>query len=434
MFGRVLAFIGYGAWLILFALSTSMFARSNPEKQSSPGDTHPAAAQAGPKVIAVWKVGSPWLGDTPDTAVPAVLDLAARHLGYTIKIQSLPARVFASVFLRAFEAKRPPDVLAFDNSIILSGYVWPHGQLQGIASVPEINAALEHIGSSLPTNESRSANPLTTPMEQPGGPLRSLEERGVEYLIRTSPKYQAARDLSMQTEPCTADSDPSVLPTAIREVALRAATAYLENSPSLKDFEDSDRLHTEARQPKDRHVKTIRACGYWRVGDLAFVPTTASFTSESGDEQVDALITLRQHSSEWRMLGVSTEKFYNTAILDELPILASLTTKVSTSRAVPKPPMLVSPEGGILTPAPGVRFADFSWRPSASEGEVAEIVEFASEGDSRLIAIFLSGSPPETEHLSSGWLIPRRAPWLWRVWSISESGAVTFSSARSFEY
>jgi len=434
MFGRVPAFIGYCALLILVVLSTSMYARTNREKRSSLGGTNPSAAQAEPNVIIVWKVGSPWLGDTPDTAVPPVLDLAARHLGYTIKIQSFPPRGFASVFFRAFEANRPPDVLAFDNDLILSGYVWPHGQLQGIGSVPEINAALEEIGASIPTAEHQSANPLTAPMEQPGGPLRSLQDRGWEYLIRTSPNYQAARELSMQTEPCTADSDPSVLPTPIREVALRAASAYLQNSPSLKDYEDSDRLHTNARRPKDWHVKTIRACGYWGVGNLAFVPTTARYSSESGDRQVDALIVLRQQGSEWRMLTAGTDSVSNTAFVDELPVLTSLTSKPSMSRAALEPPILLSPEGGILTPAPGVRFADFSWHPSSPEGEVAEIAEFASNGDAHLVAIFLSGSPPETEHLSSGILMATRGPWLWRVWSISESGGVSFSSARSFEY
>jgi hypothetical protein len=434
MFRRVPAFIGYCASLILVVLSTIMFARSNWEKQSSPSSTNSPAAQAEPKVITVWKVGDPWLGDTPDTAVPPVLDLAGRHLGCAIKIQSFPPRGFASVFFRAFEANRPPDVLAFDNDLIRSGAATPHGLFQGIASVPEIHAALEQIGNSIPNAQRQIPDPLTTPMEQPGGPLRSLQDRGWEYLIRTSPNYQAARELSMQTEPCTADSDATVLPTTIREVALRAAAAYLQNSPSLKDYEDSDRLRTEARRPKGRHVKTIRACGYWGVGDLAFVPTTASYSSESGDGQVDALIVLRRRRSEWRMLTGSTDPVSNSAFVEELPFMASLIAKPSMSQGPLDAPTLLTPGEGILTPAPGVRFADFSWHPSPSQGEVAEIVEFAYNGNARLFTIFFSGSPPETEHLSSGALWSVGNTWLWRVWSISESGAVVFSSARSFDY
>jgi len=107
----------------------------------------------------------------------------------------------------------------------------------------------------------------------------------------------------------------------------------------------------------------------------------------------------------------------NTAFPDELPVLASLIAKPSMSHAALEPPILLSPEGGNLTPAPGVRFAGFSWHPSSSEGEGAEIAKFASRGDSRLVVIFPSASPPETEHLSSGILMAAPGPWLWRVWS-----------------
>jgi hypothetical protein len=48
---------------------------------------------------------------------------------------------------------------------------------------------------------------------------------------------------------------------------------------------------------------------------------------------------------------------------------------------------------------------------------VAEIAELASNGDTRLVVIFLSASPPETERLSSGISMAARGPWLWRVWS-----------------
>ena len=119
MFARTTTLVGYCASLILVVLSTSMPARSRRGKQSSPGDTNAPPAQAEAHVITVWKVGSPWTGDTPDTAVSPRLDLAARHLGYSIKIQAFPARSFASALFRAFEANRPPDVLAFDNICIL---------------------------------------------------------------------------------------------------------------------------------------------------------------------------------------------------------------------------------------------------------------------------------------------------------------------------
>ncbi len=106
MVRRAPVLIACYASLTLVVPSTGMLAQ---------GNNNPPAAQAAPNVITVWKVGSPWNGDVPDTAVPPSLDLAARHLGYVIKIQSFPSRSFASAFFRAFEADRPPDVLAFDN-------------------------------------------------------------------------------------------------------------------------------------------------------------------------------------------------------------------------------------------------------------------------------------------------------------------------------
>jgi len=215
---------------------------------------------------------------------------------------------------------------------------------------------------------------------------------------------------------------------------VQAASAYLENSPSLKDYEDSDRLHTGARRSKGRHVQTIKACGYWGIGDLAFVQTAAGYASDDGEGKVDALIVLRKQGSEWRMLTASTDTLSNTTFVDELPVLASLIVTSAKSHDALNVPVLLTPKEGLLSPAPGVRFADFSWHPSSSEGEAAEIVEFASNGNARLFTILFFGAPPETEHLTSRVLEPVSGPWLWRVWSISESGAVSFSSARSFEY
>jgi len=425
MLRRAPALIGCCGSLILVVLSTSMLAL---------GDNNPPTAQAEPNVITVWKVGSPWNGDVPDTAVPPSLDLAARHLGYVIKIQSFPSRSFASAFFRAFEANRPPDVLTFDNDYIRSGGAAPHGQVQGIASDPEINAALEQIATSLPSLQHPNGTRATADTEPVGGPLTALQDRGWEYLIRTSPNYQAARALATEPSACVADSDPSVLPSSIRQVAVRAASAYLENSPSLKAYEDPARLHTSSREPKERHVNTVRACGYWGIGDLAFVQTTAGYSSADGGGKLDALIVLRKQGSEWRMLTASTDPISTTSFVDQLPLLASLVGRQSESHVPPNIPVLLTPGEGILTPAPGVRFADFSWHPSASGSEAAEIVEFAYNGDARLFTIFFSGNAPETEHLSAGLLWSVGNTWLWRVWSISQSGAVSFSSARAFDH
>ncbi len=305
--------------------------------------------------------------------------------------------------------------------------------MQGIATDPKINAALERIATSSPSLHNSNGTRATADLEPAGGPLTALQERGWEYLIRTSPNYQAARALATGPSACVADADPAVLPASMREIAVKAARAYLEDSPSLKDYEDPARLHTGNGEAKGRHVNTIRACGYWGIGDLAFVLITASYSSEDREGKLDLLIVLRKHGSEWRMLIASTDPVSTSTFLDQLPFLASLVGGQPESN-LPDAPILLTPDEGVLTPAPGVRFADFSWHPSLSEGEAAEIVEFAYNGDARLFTIFFSGNAPETEHLSSGVLWSVRNTWLWRVWCISKSGAVSFSSARSFKH
>jgi hypothetical protein len=79
--------------------------------QSSGSSPNQAAPQGVTKAITVWKVGDPWTGGTPDTAVPPSLELAAEKLGYGLRVEAFPIQGFASVFFRAFENHQPPDIL-----------------------------------------------------------------------------------------------------------------------------------------------------------------------------------------------------------------------------------------------------------------------------------------------------------------------------------
>jgi hypothetical protein len=216
---------------------------------------------------------------------------------------------------------------------------------------------------------------------------------------------------------------------------VQSASAYLEGSPSLKNFEDPDRLHTDVTEQKQRHVETIKACGYWGTDHLAFVQTISSYTSPGTIGWVDGLMALRRRGDQWRLLAASTDPASNTSFVNQLPGLVSLITKPGTPGSPPEPPSLLAPQDGEFPlPASGARFGDFSWHPSPSAGEVAEIAEFAYNGDARLFAIFFSGPAPATEHCSAGllWSSNGKLTWRWRVWSISDIGAVSFSQARSF--
>lgn len=378
--------------------------------QTSSSTLNPAAPQGAAKLITVWKVGDPYTGATPDTVVPPSLELAAEKLGYGLRVEAFPIRGFASLFFRAFESHQPPDILVFNNYGVLEGTSTPIGSFTGIGTDPGIHAALVRVTES----------------------LTALEGRGWEYLIRTSPNFEAAQALALRPPECAANSE-GALPAELGDIAMQSGRAYLENSPSLRNFEDPDRLHTSVTEPKERHVEKIKACGYWGTGHLAFVPAIASYTSPGTVGWVSTVMVLRKLSDQWRLLIASTDPVSNKSFISEIPAMVRLITKPWTAGNTPEPPSLLSPpDGQFPAAAPGERFGDFSWHPSPSVGEVAEIVEFAYQNDARLFTIFFSGPAPATEHCSAGALWTARGEWRWRVWSISESGGVSFSQSRFF--
>jgi hypothetical protein len=358
----------------------------------------------------VWKVGDAYNGGTPDTAVPPCLERAAEQLGYELRVEGFPIRGFASLFFRAFEKHQPPDILVFNHMGVLEGGSTPNGSFTGIGSDPEIHAALLRVTVS----------------------LEALEARSWQYLIRTSPNFEAARALALRPQEC-ASSAGATLPPELSEIAMQAARAYLQNDPSLRNLEDPDRLHTSVRKPKERHVETVKACGYWGTDHLAFVPAMASYTSPGTIGWASTLMVFRRLSEQWRLLAASTDPVSNNAFVSEVPAIVRLITKPWTAGNAPEPPSLLSPSDGQYPfAAPGSRFGDFSWHPSPSGGEVAEVIEFAYNDDARLITVFFSGPAPATEHCSAGLLWHSQGTWRWRAWSISESGSVSFSQPRSF--
>ena len=394
------------ALTVLFLLAPRALAQNS---ASRPNQT---SQQDGTKVITVWRAGDPYRGGTPDTAIPPSLDLSAKNLGYELRVEAFPIQGFASRFFRAFEDHQAPDILAFNNYGVLEGTSTPIGSFTGIGTDPEIHAALLQVTES----------------------LTALEGRGWEYLIRTSPNHEAARALAMRPPEC-GPSAGAALPKGLEEITMQSARAYLESSPSLKNFEDADRLHTDVREPKERHVETIKACGFWGTDHLAFVPAIASYTSPQKIGWVSTLMVLRKQSDQWRVLAASADPVSNKSFVSEIPALLRLITKPWAPGNPLEPPSLVSPEdGNFPAPAPGARFGDFSWHPSPSPGEVAEVAEFAYNDDARLVTILFYGPAPATEHCSAGLLWTTQGVWRWRVWSISESGAVSFSQPRSFTH
>jgi hypothetical protein len=371
---------------------------------------NPVLSTSEQHVITLWRVGSPWTGEIPSRTMPPNIQRGVEKLGYRVVIASFPAKGFAQIFFHAFETHQPPDILAFDNYGILEGMTTPSGDFMGIEMDPRVRRALVQATWSLAVPPSL---------------------RGWEHLVRTSPHYQAARALFLRP----ADCDGVSVPADLWQRATRMTTAYLEGSPEVREFEDADRLHATVMDQQQRTVSNTNVFGYWGVGPLAFLQMVSTYDSTVALGRIATLVILRKREDQWRLLAATTDPISNTQFVSELPHLVSLITNPSLTGRTPGPAKLLEPPDGVYPKPPkGERFGEFRWRPSASPNVIAEIVEFAYNADTRLFATFFSGSPPVIGELSAGNLWETRSVWKWRVWSISDTGAISFSHARSFPH
>jgi len=167
-------------YLVLALLSSASLLASSLESRQGPQSTSGTAGKA----ITVWKVGSPYREDAPDTAVPAELDSSAEELGYKLRIESIPAKGFAENFLDAFAKNQEPDILVIDNYGMVDGISTPLGTFTGIGSDQKIRRNLVKVSESLKG------------LEGPKG--------GWEFLIHSSKNYEAAKSLALRSPHCNA--------------------------------------------------------------------------------------------------------------------------------------------------------------------------------------------------------------------------------------
>jgi hypothetical protein len=382
------------------------------ESRQRPVSSNMATGSAG-KAITVWKVGSPFGGDTPDTTIPANLELSAEESGYQLRIESFSARGFAETFLNAFGNNREPDILVIDNYGMISGITTPLGNFTGIGSSGKVRQSLVKVSESL------------TALEGP--------KKGWEFLMQTSKNHEAAKSLALRSPKCNARWQNLPLTEDLRAIAVRVGPAYVEGAVSLEAFEDADRLHVERANQERMKVSETRECGYWGNDHLAFVPMVLSYESAQELGHVTVLLTFRRQESEWRLLTASRDPVTTTSFVSQMPKLSSLLGKPWASSSTPRPAKLGAPEEGQFPQPPsGQRFGDFTWQPSSSVDVVAEIIEFAYQNNARLFVEYPSGNSRTNGQVSAGQLWTTHSPWKWRVWSVTEDGAVSFSEAKSF--
>jgi hypothetical protein len=381
---------------------------------------NPSQPELAPEEIIVWKVGSPYEGDTPGTAVPPELEQAAEKMGLKLTVQAFPAMGFAQRFFEAFKNGQEPDVLATDNYGMIEGITTPLGDFTGVASDEAIREQLVKVTESLTGLEVDSLG----------------HSNGWEFLVTSSRQFEAAKLLALRHPECNPHWDLSPLSQELEDSVVPIARAYLGgNKESLVPWEDHERLHTVVGEQRHLNVSEMKGCGYWGDERLAFVPVVSSYESAKALGQISLLLALRKQASQWQLLAASTDPISLSRFPEGIPKLMRLLQERRTSSMAPPPARLLAPVNGQYPqPAQGQRFGDFVWQPSTSSDVVAEVIEFAYRDDARLFLKFISGNAQANDQLSAGQLWHTHSLWRWRVWSISDSGAISFSETRTFPH
>jgi hypothetical protein len=233
-------------------------------------------------------------------------------------------------------------------------------------------------------------------------------------------------------------SDASTAPTLLGEpgrLVSNLAKAYLEGDTiGVQTYSDPDRLPAGEETREIMSVAAVRLCGMWGNDRLAIASVNAAYEAHTTLGHARMLLVLRKLALQWQLLVAARDPVSNNEFVKEAPRLTALLTSGAQSRSLPIPATLLSPTtGNFPRPQSGERFGSFRWRSSPSDDVVAEIVEFAYDDDARLF-LTRPAQPGSRGEISSGKLWSTRRAWYWRVWSVSRTGDVVFSDARTFTH
>jgi hypothetical protein len=385
------------------------------------------SSQPDGKIITVWKVGSPYENGLPTRTISPDLKRGAEALGYEIRVETFSAVNFPDEFFAAFQKNQEPDILAVQNRGTIFGITMRSDTIfRDGAPVRRTPAAITGIAS----NEK-----VRQVLENVGNSLAGLHDvRGFEFLIRTSRNHKAASSLALRPPECSVNRGGQSLPVDLQRLIGPVIQAYLGGTAAIKAFEDVDRLHTLVTDPWQSHVGETKVCGYWGSDHLAFVQVASTYQAVESLGWVTVLLVFRKPESKWEFLAGSTDPVCNDDFVKEIPKIVSRIERPWTPGKQPLPARLLAPEDARDSKVAGKPFREFRWQPSASKDVVEEITEFGRNDDVRLFVRFRSGDHSLSAQISAGKLPVTNALWRWRVWSVSDSGAIAFSDSRSFFY
>ena len=409
----------FACGLLVFILHASAIAQAE------------ASPQANRTVIRVWTVGSPHTNALPEAAVPTELQRRAESLGYKIEVETFRPAGFAARFRKALDEHNEPEVLTFDNYGIVLGIRTSQGLFEGLTMDPRVAPSVVLVHEAL-------------------APLQKI---GWVMLVRSAVNYEAAKVLSMQPPVCDSQTGPNADAPALQpelrlaqEKAGFVTRAYLDcDLAALSTTSDDSRLGRECFLPEsDVKVQSVKPCRVSGNRNLAFVSLVSNFSAQrrgpvTNRELVHSidlgqktfLAVLRNQASEWRLLAITDDPLNTVA---RRPLTTHSVDRAfddgQTLRTTPEPARLLTPDAMRL---PNTRpFFDLTWLPSPTPEVIGQVVEFMWGKDRNWGLTRLFFLPPGESKLSSGHLMNSGAT-VWRVWSITKAGDVSFSEQHTFK-
>ena len=401
---------------ILFSLTVLLFSSSSfvVDAQKRKGER---VQPAGQDMVLIWKVGSPYDGDTPENIIPFDLQLLARKTGHKLRMETFPAKGFAQKFFDAVLENKEPDILAFDNYGIMDGASTRLGSVTGIATSAAIRQTLVQVKGSFASLESGRG--------------------GWEYLLTTSRNHAKAKALALQGVECDGDymgnlkELPSQLADEIKKFAQVIARAFYDGDRTALDAFANGRypgesLPLRSRKPK---INSSEVCGIWGNERLAFVNYRVSYEAEKSLGQENLLFVLKKDSG-WNLLLISDSARAMKVLSSQMPQLSG-----PVPGAVLRAP-------SIIAPPDGTRFkqgaAEIQWAGSG-EGVVAYLMEFQfgqqggidwSGSGFRIILPNRDGK----EFNRTG--APRigAQPHRFRIWAVATNGDIRISEWRAIDF
>ena len=370
-------------------------------------------AQAAGDRIRIWVVGSPYRDEIPRLPTAARLRQVATAAGYQLTVAAFKARGFDVVFADAVARGAAPDVLVFDNLGIMDGITTPLGRFEGVGTDPTRRTQFTHV---------------TGVFDELLGPAR-----GWTYLFGLSPNHDAAKQLALRAPECAIAAGTANIDRELAALIANVAPAYMTGDTiAIQAASDPDRMRGEPRSQGVVSVGRIRSCGAWRNDKLAIARVNVAYEADRALGDARLLLVFRKPANRWQLLVVTRDPISTGDFLDDVPQVMARLAGGSRQSGAPIPAVLQSPSPGHMPAAAvGQRFGAFRWESGPSDTVVAEIAEFAYDDEARLFLV-VPVMPGGFHEVSAGKLWTTKREWSWRIWSVSQTGELAFSEARSF--